>query len=155
VRLRIALIVVSALACAPPASVAELRAQASPFAPFEGDGGVEITLVLVQNGQPPLTLRRAGAGARNVVLLDSASATPQQLTDAVVSLLAAEAADPNGRDRSDRIASRANLDPHPPVYPWAAEALQRLREAAVRPVAGMGDHRALEIWLPPTRLVPG
>ena len=130
-------------------------AQASPLTPpTTPDGRIPITLVLTGGGAEPTVLRRAGDEPRNVILLDSTTVDEQQLSDAVFQFLILEAQDPRGQGRAANAAQRVTLDQPHPVYPWAAEALQRLRGAPGRPVAGLragARHRNLQIWANPLR----
>lgn len=128
-------------------------AQGDPFSRPEGvEHRIQITLMLSASGQPAMILRRRSE-PQNVILLD-ANATEQQLSDAVFTLLAMEARDPNGRDRSDGVAQSVQLDPHAPVYPWSGAAIMRLRAAEKRQVPGMGERRSVDIWVRPVRPHP-
>lgn len=139
-------VIVSGLAAAP-----SLTAQRTPFAaPESADRRVPITLVLVNNGAPPTLLRRSSMEPRNVILLDAATADVQRLSDAVFSLLIMEIDDPEGRTRADNAAQRIRISPsRPPVYPWAGEALLRLKSEPRQAIGGFGNHHALQIWLAP------
>jgi hypothetical protein len=129
-----------------------LMGQSTPFEPpLAAGSAIPITIVLVDNGSRPGLIRRANGEPRNVVLLDSATADVQVLSDAVFSMLIMEAVDGDGRRRNDREVQRASLSANRPVYPWAEEALRRLNETAKEPVRGVGRHRALTIWMPPLR----
>jgi hypothetical protein len=116
--------------------------------------GVPITLVLTGNGAQPTLLRRPGGEARNVVLLDSTQVTAQQLSDAVFQLLILEAQDPAGQRRAPNAAVRVRTDVPHPVYPWADEAIQRLRASAPQSIPGVtagGERRSIQIWMRPLR----
>lgn len=132
-----------------------VAAQASPLTPPAApDGRIPITLVLTGGGAAPTLLRRAGDEPRNVILLDSATVDAQQLSDAVFQFLVLEAQDPQGQRRTNNAAQRVQLNQPHPVYPWAADALQRLRSANGRPVAGLragARHRTVQIWANPLR----
>lgn len=112
---------------------------------------IQVMLVAATNGMPPTVFRRASIAPRNVIMLDPTKVSTQQLSDAIFSLTLLEAHDPSGRTRSDNLARRARLQSKPPVYPWAAEILGRLKIASERPVAGLGRRRAVEIWVDPFR----
>ncbi len=143
-------IVLGAVALATVAGGERASAQDDPFSRPEGvEQRVQITLMSSGSGRPAMILRRRSE-PQNVILLD-ANATEQQLSDAVFMLLAMEARDPNGRDRSDGLAQSVQLDPHAPVYPWSAAAIMRLRAAEQRQVPGMGDRRSVDIWVRPVR----
>lgn len=136
------------------APVPHLSAQAHAFTPPTGpDGRIAITLVLTSGGTTPTLLRRAAAESPNVILLDSATVDAQQLSDAVFHLLILEAQDPQGRRRSNNAAQRIRADQPHPVYPWADEALVRLRSAARRPIDNARSagqrYRTVQIWAPP------
>ena len=144
-------LVLSAWATAP-----HLAAQASAFTPPTGpDGRVPITLVLTSGEGAPTVLRRAADVSRNVILLDSATADAQQLSDAVFHLLILEAQDPQGQRRNNNAAQRARVAQPHPVYSWADEALARLRSAPRRPLEGVGRggqrYRTIQIWARPLR----
>jgi hypothetical protein len=136
-------------------AVPHLAAQVSPLTPPTApDGRVPITLVLTGSGAAPTLLRRADNGRRNVIMVDSATVDAQQLSDAVFQLLILEAQDPQGERRANNTAQRLRLDRQHPVYSWAAEALQHLRSAPFRPVAGLragSRHRTVQIWVRPLR----
>ena len=144
-----------ALATAVCAFVPQLRAQEGPFVPpGEADARIAITLVLTGTGGQPTLLRRPGGEARNVILLDSTQVNAQQLSDAVFQLLILEAQDPAGQGRAPNAAQRVRSDVPHPVYPWAGEAVQRLRNAARQSIPGVTagrQHRTLQIWVRPLR----
>lgn len=145
----------AALALAVVGAPAALAAQVSPLTPPDApDGRIAITLVLTDHGAASTLLRRAGNEDRNVILLDSATVDVHQLSDAVFQLLILEAQDPRGQRRADNAAQRVRTSAPHPGYPWAAEALQRLRAADPRPIGGVGagrQSRAMQIWMPPLR----
>lgn len=140
------------------ASVAQLHAQAGPFdAPTGPDVRIPITLVLAGNGAQPTLLRRPGGEARNVVLLDSMQVTAQQLSDAVFQLLILEAQDPAGQRRAPNAAQRVRTDVPHPIYPWAEDAVRRLRDSpgrAIPGVTGGREQRTIQIWMRPLRGAP-
>lgn len=144
-----------ALALSAWGAAPQLAAQANPLTPPSSpDGRVPIMLVLTENGGAPALLRRAGNGPRNVILLDSTTVDAQQLSDAVFHLLILEAQDPRGERRSDQAAQRVQVSEPHPAYPWASEALDRLRSAARQPVRGVSadrQHRVVQIWATPLR----
>jgi hypothetical protein len=124
-----------------------LGAQDHPFHARTGEDRFPITVVLVANAPAPLLMRRATLEPRNVVLLDSARAGPGELSDAIFALLALEANDSEGQERNDNLVHTARLSSPRPVYPWAAEALARLRRAERRRIAGVGDTGTIEVWV--------
>jgi hypothetical protein len=132
-----------------------LAAQASPFASTSSsDDRVQITIVLTDRADEPMLMRRAGAGPRNVILLNAGAADPQQLSDAVFQLLVLEAQDPRGERRADDAAQRVRTSAPHPVYPWAAEAVERLRTASRQQLRGVEhgrQHRTLQLWVPRLR----
>lgn len=137
------------------AAVPHLSAQANAFTPPTGpDGRIPITVVLTGGGTAPIVLRRTAAESPNVILVDSATVDAQQLSDAVFHLLILEAQDPQGRRRSNNAAQRVRADQPHPVYPWADEALVRLRSAPRRPLqagpAGQ-QYRTIQLWARPVR----
>lgn len=155
--------IIFALVAAILSSAAPVAAQRDPFvAPDPPGTRIPITLVLSERQSAPVALRRPGARHSNVLLLDSTTISPRILSDAVFGLLVAEAQDPNEEARSENAASRLRPDIPHRVYPWAAEAMTRLRLAAPQPVRGIGNRRALQIWMNPVqvqsavvRLAPG
>lgn len=132
-----------------------LSAQANPLTPPTApDGRIPITLVLTGTGAAPTVHRRAAGEPRNLILLDSASVDVQRLSDAVFHLLILEAQDPRGQRRNDQAAQRIQLDQPHPVYPWAGEALERLRSVPRRPFEALRAgqrYRTLQIWVRPLR----
>jgi hypothetical protein len=128
----------------------ELTAQPSPFVrPDPAAGRVQITLVLNSRGGRTAFFRRSQGEHSNVVLVDSATATAQQLSNAVFGLLVAEAQDPDGHGRSENMAHETRLNVQRPAYSWAVDALALLTAERPQPVRGMGMRRAIRIWLPP------
>lgn len=121
--------------------------------PQAADGRIPITVVITADGGPPTYFRRAGEEPRNVVLIDSATADAGQLSGVVFSLLAAEAGDTAGAKRDDHLAARIRTSTPVPVLPWAEEALRRARASAVRQAHGLPRGRAVQLWLPPLRLI--
>lgn len=119
--------------------------------PLSTESAIPITIVLVDNGSRPGLIRRATGEPRNFVLLDSATADVQGLSDAVFSMLIMEAVDGEGRRRNDAEIQRVSLSASRPAYSWAEEALRRLRATPREPVRGIGRGRALTIWMPPLR----
>lgn len=145
-----------ALACLlATAGLPTLSAQESPFVSRgAADDRVHITIVLTDREAPTTLLRRAGPGERNIILMHADSVDAQRLSDAVFQLLILEAQDPEGQGRADNQAQRMRIGTSRPAYPWAAEAVERLRTAArrqLRAVAGGRRHRALEVWMPRLR----
>jgi len=133
-------------------TIFDASAQENPFARPEAQARrIQFTLVSAGKGMPPSIFRRATAEPRNVIMLDPAVADVQQLSDAVYSLLMLEAQDPTGGTRADNLVRRVRLPASAPVYPWAAEALARLKGAQERPVAGLGRRRTLDLWVAPQR----
>ncbi len=144
-----------ALALIACASASRLTAQTSPFGPPSGpDARIPITLVLTGNGAQPTLLRRPGGEARNVVLLDSTQVNAQQISDAVFQLLILEAQDPAGQRRALNAAVRVRTDMPHPVYPWAEDAIRRLRASSRQAIPGVTtgrEQRTLQIWMRPLR----
>jgi len=133
-------------------TIFDVSAQENPFARPEAQARrVQFTLVSAGKGMPPSIFRRATAEPRNVIMLDPATADVQQLSDAVYSLLMLEVQDPAGGTRADNLVRRVRLPARAPVYPWATEALARLKNAQERPVAGLGRRRTLDLWVAPQR----
>lgn len=131
------------------------RAQASPFTPpAAAEHRVPVTLVLVDGGLPTSFFRRSSADARNVILVNAATADERELSLAVFTLLNTDARDSTGVERSDNLLGRVRPNPDIPVYPWAAEALQRLKAADRQHIHGLPEGRTLPVWLPPAHLVP-
>jgi hypothetical protein len=151
-KIRISVLALALAACA---FVPRLAAQTGPFDPPRGsDDRIVVTLVLVGGGNEPTLLRRPGGQARNVILLDSVRVNAQQLSDAVFQLLILEAQDPAGQRRAPNSAHRVRTDVPHPVYPWAEEALQRLRASSGQSIPGVTtgrQQRTIQIWLRPLR----
>lgn len=151
---RMAVAVFCAFSLSAWGAVPRLAAQQNPLeAPQAPDGRIPITLVLAESGRETTLLRRAGSEPRNVILLAAATVDAQQLSDAVFHLLILEAQDPWGHRRADNAAQRVRLDAPHPVYPWAGEALERLRTAAAQPIRSLGgrQRRTVQIWATPLR----
>ena len=121
---------------------------------------VPVTIVLVdrlaQPGVPFVIERRPELTPRDLIVL-RADATPDQLSDAVRSLLTVRQAGGDmptvrgtmrmrpqnaGARGAARAAARRAL-------PWAGRVLSDLRQATARDVPGIGRVRSVEIWLPP------
>jgi hypothetical protein len=90
---------------------------------------------------------------RNVLIVNS-STDAKHLSEAIIGLLVAEAQDPQGLRRSDGVAQRVRLDRETPEYPWAREAIDRLKASPERIHPGLGKARAIRIWVAPLRRVP-
>lgn len=148
-------VLVFAFALIACASASRLTAQTGPFDPPSGpDARVPITLVLTGSGAQPTLLRRPRGEARNVILLDSMRLSSQQLSDAVFQLLVLEAQDPAGQRRAPNAAVRARTDVAHPVYPWAEDAIRRLRASARQSIPGVTngrEQRTIQIWMRPLR----
>lgn len=147
-------VVILALATTLCASVSsELRAQNGPFERVDATR-IPVTVVLTATGEAPVLLRRPGGEAHNVILLDSTTVDAQQLSDAVFQLLVLEAQDPGGERRAHNAASRVRADLPHPAYPWAEEAIRRLRTSDPQAIPGVTrgrGQRVLQIWMPPLR----
>jgi hypothetical protein len=120
---------------------------------------VPVTLVLVdrltQSDAPFVIERRPDLTPRDVIVM-RADATPDQLSDAVRSLITIRQAG------GDTAAARGTMRVRPQnvwaggarhptarrALPWAARVLGDLQRAAARDIAGIGRVRAVEIWLP-------
>jgi hypothetical protein len=132
----------------------EAAAQRNPFTAPAGDEQAIAVTVLLRPVQPgPMILRRNSARMRNVLLV-SPSIDARHLSNAIIGLLIAEAQDPDGRRRSDRAAQRVTLDRQAPEYPWAQEAIDRLKASPERVHPGLGRARSIRIWVAPLRRVP-
>jgi hypothetical protein len=85
-----------------------------------------------------------------IVLYGSVDATT--LSDAVHSLLIVRAAQGDTARRDGMVRIRG-IDPAQvrpsPHYPWAERVVNDLRRAPIQGVTGVGNFRAVEIWLPP------
>ncbi len=131
----------------------EAASQRDPFTAPAGDERVVPVTVLLRPVHPdPMILRRNSAGMRNVLIVNS-SIDPKHLSNAIIGLLIAEAQDPDGRRRSDRAAQRVTLDRQAPEYPWAQEAIDRLKASPERVHPGLGRARSIRIWVAPLRRV--
>jgi hypothetical protein len=117
---------------------------------------VPVTIALVEElphpGAPFVILRRVGGADHDVILLP-ADASVEQLSLAVQALLTARSAagDTAERPATIRVRPRSgDTRPHR-QFPWIARVHGDLRRAASRPVQGVGNARAVVIWLPPQR----
>lgn len=129
-----------------------LAAQSHPSAQAQAaDSLIPITLVLTNHESTPSIGRRVNLEPRNVILLDSANVDGQLLSDAVFTLLIMEAVDQHGLRRANHSVHRASLSQNHPIYPWADEALRRLRGASMVVIRGVGRGRAIEISVPRLR----
>ena len=117
---------------------------------------VPVTIALVeelpQPGAPFVILRRVNEAEHDVILLP-ADADAQQLSLAVQALLTARsvAGDSTGSPATIRVRPRSGEERAHRQFPWIARVHGDLRRAARRPVAGVGNVRAVVIWLPPQR----
>lgn len=115
---------------------------------------VPVTIVLVDQlphaDAPFLVQRRPDVSPHDMILLRS-DATREQLSDALRTLLVIR------QVGGDTAAQRATMRMRPDQarsgprreFPWVSRVLADLRRAAPREVAGFGNVRAVEIWLPP------
>lgn len=127
---------------------ADLRGQGRPGG---GDGGPEplrVTLVSAEHAGPPLLVRRPGVEARNLVLVNTGTTTPEQLSEALYGLALAEAMDPQGRQRREDRAVRLRLPQPVPTFPWTAATLEELKAAEEQVVRGLGKKQAITIAVP-------
>jgi hypothetical protein len=146
---RILAVLATALTIFPAPGAAQ--APRAPGAPTR----VPVTIAVVERlpvpDAPFVVLRRTNVTPRDVILLP-AGADAALLSEAVQMLLIARQAG------GDTAAAAATLRVRPqrgrtasqrPVLPWAQRVLADLRRAAARPVEGVGQVPAVEIWLPP------
>jgi hypothetical protein len=115
---------------------------------------VPVTVVLLdqlpQADAPFLVQRRPDVSPHDVILLRS-NATREQLSDAIRALLVIRQVGGDTatqratmRMRPDQVRSGPRRE-----FPWVSRVLADLRRAAPQEVAGYGNVRAVEIWLPP------
>jgi hypothetical protein len=134
----------------------EAQQSGSPFHAREGDSSfVHVVLVADPTVPAATTMRRAMSEPRNVVIIDPDATDPAALSQVIFGLLVAESTDPDGRRRSDRGAVRMSRPIAAPTYPWAADALDRLRQAEPVVLGELGERPALSLWLRRLRPVEG
>jgi hypothetical protein len=116
---------------------------------------VPVTIALVEQlphpDAPFVILRRVNEAEHDVILLP-ADADARQLSLAVQALLTARsvAGDTADSPATIRVRPRSGARAHRPV-PWIARVHGDLQRAAHRPIRGVGNARAVVIWLPPQR----
>lgn|SRR5690606_33574480 len=145
------LVTIAAVAlCAMMGQTTVANGQVSP-SPFERlSGTVAIRLIASEGQDRPRIMRRTDGEVANIIVLDPQITSGRALSDAVTALLVMDAEDPLGRRRSNITASVARVNGGR-VYPWAAEALQRLSGAEARRIERFGHHRNILVYLPPFR----
>lgn len=114
---------------------------------------LDIMVTVSTHAGPPLILRRVADAPRNVVLVNPAHTTAQQLSDAIRALLLLEATDPEGSSRNDRAARSPAFTTEVPRYPWAEAMLERLRHGARLPRTEAGGSWSEGVRLPIPPLV--
>ena len=102
-------------------------------------------------------LRRVDRYPLDVIVLHG-QADAATLSDAVHSLLIVRTAQGDTARRDGMVRTRGS-DPArtalpTPHYPWTDRVVDDLRRAPARSVTGVGNFRAVEIWLPPQRRMP-
>ncbi|HEU4453734.1 MAG TPA: hypothetical protein VFR81_11775 [Longimicrobium sp.] len=114
---------------------------------------VPVTVVLVERlpvpGTPFVVQRRPGAAQRDVILLP-AGADARLFSEAVQMLLVARQAggDTPVRGATMRVRPQRGRNTPLRVLPWVQRVLNDLQRAEARPVEGIGEVQAVEIWLP-------
>jgi hypothetical protein len=117
---------------------------------------VPVTIALVEElpyaGAPFVILRRVNEVEHDVILLP-ADADAQQLSLAVQALLTARsvAGDTAESPATIRVRPRSGEAGAHRQFPWIARVHGDLQRAAHRPIRGVGNARAVVIWLPPQR----
>lgn len=117
---------------------------------------VPVTIALVEElphpGAPFVILRRVNEAEHDVILLP-ADADARQLSLAVQALLTARsvAGDTAERPATIRVRPRSGEPGAHRQFPWIARVHGDLQRAAHRPIRGVGNARAVVIWLPPQR----
>jgi hypothetical protein len=115
---------------------------------------VPVTIALVeqlpQPDAPFVILRRVNQADHDVILLP-VGADAQQLSLAVQALLTARSVAGDTAESPATIRVRPHSGERSPhrQFPWIARVHGDLHRAARRPVAGVGNVRAVVIWLPP------
>jgi hypothetical protein len=143
------------LALVAPLTVASGTAAQTRTSQNHSAGRVPATLAMMDRlpaaDAQYLILRRTDASPADVILLPL-DANPQMLSDAVHALLLTRR-NLGGDVPEANAAVRARYhDVHTrPVLPWAGRVLNDLQHAAPRSIAGVGDARAVVIWLPRQR----
>lgn len=127
-------------------------AGAQPERNVPGDGSRAPVLIAVVDTLPDFRIiRLPGESVRQAVLLPS-SATPEMLTEALETLRVVWARDDDRMNAPGmmmrRVTRTAALRTRI-VLPWAERVLHDLRDAHRRRVPGVGDVRAVQIWLAP------
>ncbi|CAN5862099.1 hypothetical protein BH23GEM3_BH23GEM3_25990 [soil metagenome] len=142
-----------------PVSTARLAAQqnASPAAPTR----VAVTVALVDDlpyggGASAIVRRAEGAftddSRHDVIVLGSRGASARELSSAVMDLLAirGQQGDTASANAVMRVRPRAGSQGEARrVLPWAQRVVNDVRRAEPRLIEGLGEVRAVDIWLPP------
>jgi hypothetical protein len=99
-------------------------------------------------------LRRADHHPLDVIVLYG-PADAKTLSDAVYGLLIARATQGDTARQNGFVRTRGRDAAHPalptPHFPWVERVVDDLRRAPRQIVTGVGNFRAVEIWLPPQR----
>lgn len=117
---------------------------------------VPVTIVLMKELPQPgvnfVIQRRAFAAPQDLILLRN-GATEADISDAVRALLVARQAggDLPTSDGVYRAHPSASAHGNRPALPWVGKVLADLNKANVEHIAGIGDYKAIQIWLPPVR----
>jgi hypothetical protein len=125
------------------------QAASAPGAPTR----VPVTVVLVERlpvaGAPFVVQRRPGAAQQDVILLPAGGGA-ELFSEAVQMLLVARQAGGDTPVTAATMRVRPQRGRNAPrrVLPWAHRVLNDLRRAEARPVEGIGNVQAVEIWLP-------
>lgn len=109
---------------------------------------------LAQLDAPFVITRQPGATPTDLIVVRS-DVDPQELSDAIRGLLSARQASGDfplaaGTFRVRPQQPRKGAGQRP-ALPWAARVLRDLRRAEKRQIRGVGQARAIEIWLPRQR----
>lgn len=97
-------------------------------------------------------LKRRPRGEQHDVLLVREAVTSAQLSEAIWAVITIRQIDGDTASRVVTVrpsATRARTARQ--ELPWVARVLADLRQTEPRPVAGVGNRKAIEIWLPPQR----
>lgn len=116
-------------------------------------GRVPVTIVLTDRTPPGsrFAVERIPTAARRDVIALKPNATAGELAEAVNALLTARQVEgdvPAARRTLRVRPTRAKNAGAPRVYPWAARVLADLQRAAPTNIEGIGEVRAVQIWLP-------
>lgn len=117
---------------------------------------IPVTIVLLdelpQREEFFVVQRRASVRPHDVILLRR-NANPVQLSEAIRTVLTARqmSGDVPQHDVTIRRRPHRPEDAKPAEFPWVPRVMADLRASEFRQVAGIGEVKAVQIWLPASR----